>query len=103
MIRLSDVCRHIRSKNAGPFWITVDLFFANPDVFERWAKSPALQASELAKRFEVDASLVRIQILPELAAVKFSYPRKEPQGGRVERDMHGGQQFVRILDLELTR
>ncbi|MEA2725650.1 MAG: hypothetical protein QOF70_125, partial [Acetobacteraceae bacterium] len=27
MPRLGDVCRHIRSKNAGPFWITVDLFF----------------------------------------------------------------------------
>ena len=27
MPRLADVCRHVRSKNAGPFWITVDLFF----------------------------------------------------------------------------
>jgi hypothetical protein len=36
-----------------------------------------------------------------LAMVKISYPRTSPQGGIVERDMHSGQQFVRLLDAEL--
>ena len=30
-----------------------------------------------------------------------SYPRAEPQGGVLERDMHSGQQYVPLLDLEL--
>jgi hypothetical protein len=34
--------------------------------------------------------------------VKVSYPRAAPQGGMVERDMHSGQQYVRLLDLELA-
>jgi hypothetical protein len=102
MTHLSDVCRHIRSKNAGPFWITVDLFFVDREAFDRWSAAPALRADALAKRFAVDAALLRIQLAPDLAALKFSYPRREAQGGRVERDMHGGQQFVKILDLDLT-
>jgi hypothetical protein len=35
--------------------------------------------------------------------VKISYPRARPQGGACERDMHGGQQYVRLLDVELCR
>ena len=29
MPKLRDVCRQVRSKSAGPYWITVDLFFAD--------------------------------------------------------------------------
>ena len=35
MPKLSDVCSHVRSKNAGPFWITVDLFFSDAETFAR--------------------------------------------------------------------
>jgi hypothetical protein len=35
--------------------------------------------------------------------VKLSFPRLRPQGGAGERDMHGGQQYVPLLDLELAR
>jgi hypothetical protein len=33
--------------------------------------------------------------------VKVSYPRPKPQGWQGERDMHGGQQYVSLLDLRL--
>jgi len=36
-----------------------------------------------------------------LNVVKISYARTAPQGGMVERDMHCGQQFVRLLDVRL--
>ena len=36
-----------------------------------------------------------------LQMVKISYPRAQVQGGAHERDMHGGQQFVRLLDVEV--
>jgi hypothetical protein len=33
--------------------------------------------------------------------IKISYPRPKPQGWAGERDMHGGQQFARLLDIEM--
>jgi hypothetical protein len=39
--------------------------------------------------------------VPSLNVVKISYARATPQGGEVERDMHCGQQFVRLLDVQL--
>jgi hypothetical protein len=101
MPRLSQVCRHVRSKNAGPFWITVDLFFPDAETFARWHDAPALQTPRLAPLFGATADSVKRFAIPDLHVLKFSYPRRTPQGGVLERDMHGGQQYTRLLDLEL--
>lgn len=101
MPELADVCRHVRSKNAGPFWITVDLFFKGPEEYRRWVDSPALRADAIADAFDVPESSVKRFPVPSLQVLKLSFPRKVPQGGHFERDMHGGQQYVRLLRVEL--
>ena len=101
MPKLRDVCRHVRSKNAGPYWITVDLFFPDRAALQQHAGSPVLANVAIGRLFDVDASRVKRFIVPELAVLKLSFPRRLPQGGVTERDMHGGQQYVRLLDLEL--
>ena len=101
MARLKDVCRYIRSKNAGPFWITVDLFFDSPDSYRRYGNDPAISADAVAALYGVDVQHVRRFEVDTLSVVKLSFPRLHPQGGVVERDMHSGQQFVRLLDVEL--
>lgn len=101
MTKLSDVCSSIRSKNAGPFWITVDLFFQGAAAWERYAQSPALAPDALGRLLGVPGSSIKSFLLPDLGVIKISYPRPRAQGGPHERDMHGGQQYVRLLDLEL--
>jgi hypothetical protein len=101
MPKLTDVCRHVRSKNAGPFWITLDLWFPDRTAFERYADAPALQAGAIAALYGVQPALVKRFAIADLLVVKISYPRAQPQGGACERDMHGGQQYVRLLDVEL--
>ena len=39
MPRLGDRVLKVRSKNAGPFWVTVDVFCGTPDVFEQVKQS----------------------------------------------------------------
>lgn len=99
MTTLKDVCRHVRSKNAGPYWVTVDLFFRSAEDFDRYAASPAVSSASIASIFGVAAALVRHYPVPSLHVLKISYPRATAQGGVVERDMHCGQQYVRLLDL----
>lgn len=102
MPKVDHACRHVRSKNAGPFWITLDLVFRDEEAFDRYAHSPALQPAAIAALYGVDAALVKHFPLRELLVLKISYPRPVPQGGALERDMHGGQQYVRLLDVALT-
>jgi pimeloyl-ACP methyl ester carboxylesterase len=101
MTKLREVCSHIRSKNAGPFWITLDLTFPDRETFDLHAKSSAIGAAAIAALFDVEAGLVKHFLVPELAVVKISYPRQRPQGGALERDVHGGQQYNRLLEIEM--
>lgn len=101
MATVRDVCRHIRSKNAGPFWVTVDLFFSSSEHYERYSMCQKLGPELFANLYGAEARLVKRIAVPGLNMVKISYPRTCAQGGEVERDLHSGQQFVRLLDVEL--
>lgn len=101
MPKLKDVCRHIRSKNAGPFWVTFDLFFKSDEDYALYCNDPALGPDLFAKTYGANPDLVQVYQVPSLNVVKISYPRVSAQGGALERDLHSGQQFVLILDVEL--
>jgi Domain of unknown function (DUF4387) len=64
------------------------------------ADAPALQPAAIGALFDVDPTLVKRFSIPSLAVLKISYPRRRPQGAALQRDMHGGQQYVRLLDVE---
>lgn len=101
MATVKDVCIKVRSKNAGPFWVTVDFFFKNAEAFERYAESSSLCGDLFARLYGADASQVKRFAVASLHMLKVSYPRPRPQGGEIERDMHSGQQYVRLLGVEL--
>ena len=102
MPKLRDVCRYVRSKNAGPFWVTIDLFFKDDESFRKYHASEAISPRRIAEAYAVDPALVKYFAVENLNVVKISFPRKTSQGGVVERDMHQGQQYVRLLSIELT-
>ena len=102
MVKVRDICRHVRSKNAGPFWVTIDLFMDGADNFARYSRSPSLGPELFESLYGTDPKLVRRYAVASLHVVKISYPRPHPQGWMGERDMHQGQSFARLLDVEIT-
>lgn len=100
MARLGELAEKVRSKNAGPFWLTVDIFCKNSDDFHRLCSALAtdrvaslfLVRSDQIKRFEIDA----------LNVIKFSMPRPVIQGSRMDRDMHGAAWAVLLEELEIN-
>lgn len=102
MTTVKDVCRHVRSKNAGPYWVTFDLFFNSAENFREYSNHPALGPALFQRLFDADPAMVKHYPIPNLNTLKISYARVTPQGGEVERDMHCGQKFVRLLNVELS-
>jgi hypothetical protein len=102
MPKLNEVCRTVRSKVAGPFWVTIDLMFDGKENYDRYSQSHALSAESIAGVFGIDPQGVKHYPVPTLNVLKISYPRATPQGGVEERDLHSGQQYTYILDLELS-
>ena len=93
--------KYVRSKNAGPFWVTIDIFAETDEDFTAIADGAFLSDGSIAKIFKVDPELVKVFRLPDLKVIKISVPRSAPQGSKYERDMHSGQQYVQILDCAL--
>ncbi|KOV93743.1 DUF4387 domain-containing protein [Streptomyces sp. NRRL B-3648] len=101
MTQLSEVATDIRSKNAGPFWITVDVFLPDEETYHRATTSSLTDPLAIGAQFSVDPDHIRVFPLPELRVIKISLPRPRAQGSRGERDMHAGQQFVPLLGIHI--
>ena len=89
----------IRSKNAGPYWLTIDIFCGSQLVYQELLG--ALTNSKGAGVYKVPAESLKRFELPTLNVIKFSFPRSTVQGGRFDRDMHGAQMGVLLAELEL--
>jgi hypothetical protein len=98
---LRDVASLVRSKNAGPFWQTLDIFCDRDDDYCAVSAPSVVSVETVASLYHVDPGTVRIYRLPDLRAVKISFPRPNPQGGIRDRDLHAGQQHVPLLSLPL--
>jgi hypothetical protein len=91
---LGSIASVVRSKNAGPFWLTLDVFFRDDDDFEHVRRSNVLNAQNVGRLYQVDPALVKVFELPELRVVKISIPRQAVAGSFEDSDLHGGQQHV---------
>jgi hypothetical protein len=89
----------VRSKNAGPFWMTIDVFFDSAVAFDQACRSSLTDPAVLGELYATDPGRIRVFRLEPLQAIKISLPRPNVQGSIGDRDMHAGQQYVPLLDL----
>ena len=90
----------IRSKNAGPFWVTFDIMFANDEDFESVVSAKILTKNWIARTYQVPEDSVMFLEIFAAKAIKFSFPRPRIQGDPGETDMYSGQQYAPLMDLE---
>ena len=99
MARLGDLARSVRSKNAGPFTVTVDVFCGSTAAWSEIGRK--LTRQRVADLYRVQAESVRRFELPDLHVLKFSFPRPVRQGSRLDRDIHAAQFAVLLEEIEL--
>ena len=100
-MRLAELASLIRSKNAGPFVLTFDIMFADDDTYLRVKNSGALSIARFAKLFQCPENSVLFFECDNARAFKFSIPRPLVQGDLGDGDLHGGQQFIPLMDIEI--
>lgn len=98
---LTSLAPVIRSKNAGPTLLTLDLFFRDAEAFAQAAASSALSTQAVAALYgQAVQDVVRFD-LPEILAIKFSLPRAVCAGSPGDGDVYGAQQHGPLLGLVL--
>lgn len=100
-MKLADLATLLRSKNAGPFFLTFDILFENAELYQIVKDSGRLQARTFAELYRCPVETVRFFACDNACAFKFSIPRPVPQGDVGDGDLHGGQQFVPLMTLEI--
>lgn len=98
---LDQIADLVRSKNAGPFWLTLDIFLPTDEAFLRVSASQVVDPAVVARLYRTDPKLVSVFPMPALRAIKISFPRPTVQGSFHDRDMHSGQQHVLLAALEV--
>lgn len=98
---LGDLAHEVRSKNAGPFWVTMELFMRDAEGY-RIAES-LLDERVVAELYRVEEGTVQMFRIPSLNVVKISFPRPVSQGSLRDRDMHAGQHHVPLARMPISR
>ena len=101
-MKLQEIARTIRSKNAGSFLITVEIIFNDKEIYQKIKDKNLITQEVIAKAYKVpvDEILDFVFYDPGLG-IKANFQRKIPSGGPFETDVYGCQQYAPLLDLEL--
>lgn len=100
-MKLIDVARVIRSKNAGPTTLTVDLMFNDESGYRRALAAPSLAPPQIARLYGLRPEQVEVIAYPPAIAVKIVMDRKLVAGDPGDRDVYGAQQHGPLLGIDI--
>ena len=100
MAKVGEIVESIRSKNAGPFWLTIDIFCTNKKSFKQLCNN--LSTQKVCNIFDLTINQIQRYEIQDLNVLKFSLPRPCVQGSHEDRDMHGASYAELIHEIELN-
>jgi hypothetical protein len=98
---IADLAVLVRSKNAGPFWLTIDIMFDDPDNYRRVRDSEAINRASIARMYRRDPGDILVVNHDAALAIKISFPRPQSSGSKLDSDVYGGQQYAPLLSLAI--
>lgn len=101
MAKVKDYATYVRSKNAGPFWVTVEIFCKDKENYEIVKHSKNINIDTIISLYGAERSMVKQFHCDSINVIKFSWPRKKSSGSMGEFDMHFGQQYVLLAETEV--
>jgi hypothetical protein len=101
MTKLYELAKLVRSKNAGPFELTIDIMFEDSQTYERVLTSGKINEALFESLFQVPAGDVRLIPYPAAYSIKATIPRPHVSGDLEDGDTLGGQLYGPLVDVEI--
>ena len=98
-MKLIEIAKILRSKNAGPLFITFDIIFHNREDMKRVYE--ALRKDDIAKAYDVAEEKIEIIPYEIVDSIKITFPRKCISGNVYDNDVYGCQQHKPLAELEI--
>lgn len=101
MVKLKDIAKACKSKNAGPFELTLDIMFEDEATFRKVQRARCITAQVIADLYGVPVDSVLFTEYPPALAYKATIKRRIASGAIGDTDVYGAQQHAPLLNLEL--
>lgn len=102
-MKMSELAPVIRSKNAGPYWFTVDIIFDSLAIYNAVKKLNVINKELIAKIYNNrDLNDVSDIIYFDAGrAIKFNVRRPHSSGSPYDTDVLGMQQHAPVLEIDV--
>ena len=100
-MKLYDEAFVCRSKNAGPFQVTIDLMFSTPESYRKVMNSPNFTVEKIGKLYRTDPGRIAIKPFERILTIKVVLPRLQGSGSLQDTDVYGSQQHFPLGNLEI--
>ena len=101
-MKLSQLAKTVRSKNAGVDHITFDIIFRSREPYERVKRARVLTRETVAKLYGLAPErIVDFVEFDPAFAIKFTITRLRPSGSPGDPDIFGSQQYAPLLDIDV--
>lgn len=101
-VKLSELAKTVRSKNAGTDKITFDIIFREKHVYEQVKRSQALTRQTVSSLLNVSDNRITDFVEYDPGnAIKFTILRLQPSGSPGDPDIFGAQQYAPLLDVNI--
>ena len=97
MKKLIEYTKILRSKNAGPLYITFDLIFRDHADMEYVAQR--LTKDQISQAYGVDREKIDIIAYDVVNSIKITFPRQNISGSLADTDIYGCQQHVPLSNI----
>lgn len=99
---LKDIAKIVRSKNAGPFEITLDIIFKSKEDYEAVKTEGVITKELIAKLYSLSVEdIIAFVYFDAANAIKATIPRPRAQGSIGETDMHAAQHHAPLMDIQI--
>lgn len=100
MEKLVDIAKVLRSKNSGPFEITLDILFDSLVSYNRVVQSGVVNAENICRLYGLKLDdICGIVFFEKGLGIKITYNRRISSGTAFDRDVYGAQQHAPLLDI----
>jgi hypothetical protein len=99
-VRLYDLAKVLRSKNAGPFELTLDIIFDDEEKYQTVKRSGVIDRELVSRLYRVPPEDVYCVVCFDAAlAIKITIRRPVESGGIGDSDVYGAQQHAPLIDV----
>jgi hypothetical protein len=101
-MKLGELASILRSKNAGPYITTCDVFFIGRDEYERVEGSGVVTPQRIADLYAITvADVLGVHFYEPALALKVSFLKPVDSGDVFSPDIAGSSQHIPLIDVEI--